>query len=224
MKVCAPVYCDPGEGCYKFASSEPTKSKDETVLGCHGHVPRNFIFECNLTCPCSRKCRNRVVQKGLNAKLAVFWTDGCRRWGVKTLQPIAKGTFVVAYHGEIVSNAEIMRRYKPHDKANSYTCSLDADWRAEAASNDDQALSIDGLMYGNVARFFNHRCEDANLLDMPVKVDFSDPRFFTVAYFAKTDIQIGEELTWVSSWFVITCFCGFELIELYCGSMQMRDL
>lgn len=201
MKVCAPVYCDQGEGCYKFASSVPTKSKDETVE-CHGHVLRNFIFECNLMCPCSRKCCNRVVQKGLNAK----------------------GTFVVAYRGEIVSNAEIMWRYKPHDKANSYTCSLDADWRAEAASNDDQALSIDGLMYGNVACFLNHRCEDANLLDMPVKVDFSDPRFFTVAYFAKTDIQIGEELTWVSSWFVITCFCGFELIELYCGSMQMRDL
>lgn len=163
---------------------------------CNGHWARKFIFECNITCLCRASCSNRLVQNGLQLHLSVFWTDG-KGWGLKTLQNIAKGQFVIEYHGEICTNAETMKRAAARPSNASYSLSLDADWRAEAASNDNTPLSKDALMYSNAGRFLNHRCEDANLVDLPVKINHSDPRLYSVAFFAIRDIDAYEELTWV---------------------------
>lgn len=40
------------------------------------------------------------------------------------------------------------------------------------------------------------RCEDANLLDMPVLIDERDKSFYHVAFFTKRPILEQEELTW----------------------------
>eukprot|EP00005_Dracoamoeba_jomungandri_P004386 CAMPEP_0174258158 /NCGR_PEP_ID=MMETSP0439-20130205/7210_1 /TAXON_ID=0 /ORGANISM="Stereomyxa ramosa, Strain Chinc5" /LENGTH=99 /DNA_ID=CAMNT_0015341565 /DNA_START=936 /DNA_END=1231 /DNA_ORIENTATION=+ len=50
--------------------------------------------------------------------------------------------------------------------------------------------NIDGTVYGNVSRFFNHS-HDPNLIFVLVRVDSFIPR---VAFFAKRDIEEGEEL------------------------------
>lgn len=195
VKVNEWKYCEPGEGCYVNELTESWDPQDGTVV-CSGHYPRKFIFECNLTCLCRGTCRNRLVQKGLSLKLNVFWT-GDRGWGLRTLETIEKGQFVVEYHAEICTNAETMRRTVMRERNGWYSLSLDADWRAEAASNDDTALNLDGVLYGNVSRFLNHRCEDSNLMDMPVRINQADPRLYHVAFFATRIIEPYEELTWV---------------------------
>lgn len=64
-------------------------------------APGNAIYECNKRCRCSSDCYNRVVQRGRRHKMCIFRTENCRGWGVKTLQRIPKGTFVMEYVGEV---------------------------------------------------------------------------------------------------------------------------
>ena len=72
----------------------------------------NPIYECNKLCLCKKTCVNRVVQNGRKHKLAIYrfdlekkyfliWTissyrtsNGCG-WGVKALETIKTGSFVV---------------------------------------------------------------------------------------------------------------------------------
>ncbi|XP_014672681.1 PREDICTED: histone-lysine N-methyltransferase SUV39H2-like [Priapulus caudatus] len=65
-------------------------------------LPRGCpVYECNKRCRCGPECPNRVVQKGPTCKLCIFRTENNRGWGVKTLQRIRKGTFVMEYVGEV---------------------------------------------------------------------------------------------------------------------------
>lgn len=59
------------------------------------------IYECNKRCKCDDKCANRVVQQGRKCKVSIFRTNNGRGWGVKTLQKMKKGTFVMEYVGEV---------------------------------------------------------------------------------------------------------------------------
>lgn len=214
VKVFDLEFCYPGEGCYVSEDNESWNPADGSDVF-KGHTPRKFIYECNITCLCHGACRNRLVQKGSQLNLAVFWT-GQRGWGLKTLDNIVKGQFVLEYHGEVCTNAETMRRATVRPSYSWFSLSLDADFRAEAASSDDTALSKDALMFGNVGRFLNHRCEDANLVDVPVKVDKSDPRLYHVAFFAVRDIAEHEELTWVSSQVQTLHHFHFLILVLHC--------
>ncbi|KAJ0076622.1 hypothetical protein Patl1_35918 [Pistacia atlantica] len=36
---------------------------------------------------------------------------------------------------------------------------------------DEEALCLDATKFGNVARFINHRCNDANLVEIPKEVE-----------------------------------------------------
>lgn len=128
--------------------------------------------------------------------MGVFWV-GERGWGVRTFHDIPMGTFVFEYVGLICSNAELLTKVEETPKLGCYTLDLNADWKTEASVTDADALCIDGETYGNVARFVNHLCEDANLIDFPVRIDNADPHIYHVAFFAKRKILALEELTWV---------------------------
>lgn len=69
------------------------------------------IYECNKRCKCGPDCPNRVVQLGRKFKLSIFRTANGRGWGVKTLQKIKKGSFVVEYVGEVVLFTVPLKRY-----------------------------------------------------------------------------------------------------------------
>ncbi len=45
---------------------------------------------------------------------------------------------------------------------------------------DDQALCLNVIVFGNIVRFLNHRCEDANLLDMLVWIETHNPHYYHV--------------------------------------------
>jgi SET domain-containing protein len=40
------------------------------------------------------------------------------------------------------------------------------------------------------------RCEDANLIDIPVQIDKNNKSMYYVAFFTEQDIRFQEELTW----------------------------
>ena len=132
----------------------------EQGYACPGHTTRVFLQECNDDCNCSRYCRNRVVQRGLCIPLQVFWS-GSKGWGVRATCPIRKGSFVFEFAGEIVTNAELMKRRASGKlgKLEAFTLALDADWKSEQVVDDKVALCIDGTNFSNVSRFLNHRYE-----------------------------------------------------------------
>ncbi|XP_076448247.1 histone-lysine N-methyltransferase SUV39H2-like [Babylonia areolata] len=152
-------------------------------------VPRGTpIYECNKRCKCGPECPNRVVQEGRKIKVCVFRTSNGRGWGVKTMQKIKKGTFVMEYVGEVITNEEAERRGKVYD-AECRTYLFDLDY-----NDGDCPFTVDAGYYGNVSHFVNHSCEP-NLVVFGVWINTLDPRLPRICLFADRDIEKGEELT-----------------------------
>lgn len=61
-----------------------------------------------------------------------------------------------------MSNGECIGHYVMH---------FDADWAFETSINSDQVLCLNGHYFGNISRFLNRRCENASLIDMPIKTN-----------------------------------------------------
>ncbi|VVB07174.1 unnamed protein product [Arabis nemorensis] len=168
------------------------KAKKEEILEpCKGHLKRKVIKECWSKCGCTKRCGNRVVQQGIHNKLQVFFTSNGRGWGLRTLERLPKGAFVCEFAGEILTITELFERNS--EKLTSPVI-LDAHWGSEELSGDDKALCLDGTHYGNISRFINHRCLDANLIEIPVHVESTD--VYHVAFFTTREINAMEELTW----------------------------
>ncbi|KAJ4892864.1 Histone-lysine N-methyltransferase SUVR4 [Raphanus sativus] len=164
---------------------------------CEGHLIRKFIKECWRKCGCDMMCGNRVVQRGIRCQLQVYFTQEGKGWGIRTLQDLPKGTFVFEYIGEILTNTELYERnIRSTSERHTYPVTLDADWGSEKDLKDEEALCLDATICGNVARFVNHRCEDANLIDIPVQIETPDRHYYHIAFFTIRDVKAMDELTW----------------------------
>jgi len=147
----------------------------------------SLIVECNANCKCDPKlCSNRVVQKQSSVPDMVVERMEDKGWGVVTLEPIEKGTFVCEYVGEIISESDAERRGIEYDAQGlSYL------WTQKT----DHAPTIDATRMGNISRFVNHSC-DPNLFACEILVESRQmahiPR---IAFFALKRIHIGQELT-----------------------------
>ncbi|XP_043722739.1 probable inactive histone-lysine N-methyltransferase SUVR2 isoform X2 [Telopea speciosissima] len=184
------VYC-------KDCPLERSKN-DDFADPCKGHLVRKFIKECWSKCGCSKRCGNRVVQRGITCNLQVFMTPEGKGWGLQTLEDLPKGTFVCEYVGEIVTNIELYDRNMQSSgkEKHTYPVLLDADWASEKVLNDEECLCLDATSYGNVARFINHRCFDANMIGIPVEVETPDHHYYHLAFFTTRNIDALDELTW----------------------------
>lgn len=152
-------------------------------------VPKGTpIYECNKRCKCGPECPNRVVQLGRKFKLSIFRTANGRGWGVKTLQKIKSGSFVVEYVGEVITDVEAENRGKYYD-AVGRTYLFDLDY-----NDGDCPFTVDAGYYGNVSHFINHSC-DPNLEVFGVWINTLDPTLPRIALFSRRDIEKGEELT-----------------------------
>ena len=98
-------------------------------------------------------------------------------WGLKSLQEIKIGTFVIEYVGELITMEEYVKRLERRVD-NWYFMSL------------DNARMIDGGRKGNLARFMNHSC-DPNCVTQKWTVN-GDTR---VGLFAIKNIDPGQEFT-----------------------------
>ncbi|XWS40235.1 hypothetical protein CRYUN_Cryun18bG0122800 [Craigia yunnanensis] len=156
--------------------------KSKRKRSCKGHLMRKFIKECWNKCGCNKKCGNRVVQRGITATLQVFSTPEGKGWGLRSVHALKKGTFVCEYVGEIVTNHELHLRNKQRTgkEEHTYPVLLDADWGSERVLKDEEALCLDATKYGNCARFINHRCTDANLVEIPVELETPDHHYYHV--------------------------------------------
>ncbi|KAK9931252.1 hypothetical protein M0R45_018536 [Rubus argutus] len=145
----------------------------------------------------SINCGNRIVQQGISAKLKVFLTPEGKGWGLRTLQDLPRGAFVCEYVGEIVTSRELRdRNMQNAGKRQTYPVLLDANWGSEGVLKDEEALCLDATVYGNVARFINHRCSDATLIQIPVEVETPDHHYYHLALFTTRNVAAMEELTW----------------------------
>ncbi|XWS36484.1 hypothetical protein CRYUN_Cryun20dG0089300 [Craigia yunnanensis] len=167
--------------------------KDDFPEPCKGHLKRKVIKECWSKCGCNKLCGNRVVQRGVNYKLQVFLTPDGKGWGLRTLEKLPKGAFICEFVGEILTISELYAR-----NIEKHTCPvlLDAYWGLKGVSKDEEALCLDATYYGNVARFINHRCLDANLIEIPVEVETPDLHYYHLAFFTTREVNALEELTW----------------------------
>ncbi|XP_022991427.1 probable inactive histone-lysine N-methyltransferase SUVR2 isoform X2 [Cucurbita maxima] len=171
---------------------------DDCLEPCKGHLERKLIKECWSKCGCSKHCGNRVVQRGITRKLQVFFTSEGKGWGLRTLEDLPKGSFVCEYAGEILTISEMYHRKVQNTKNGQHTdpVLLDAFWNKDEPFKEEKALCLDATNFGNVARFINHRCFDANLVDAAVEIETPDHHNYHLALFTTRKIDAMEELTW----------------------------
>ena len=144
-----------------------------------------FIRECNKICECLPTCGNRVVQNGSSLELCIYKTENMG-WGVKTLEGIPKGAFVIEYVGEVCSHKEIKRRSDKYGSDDTYLYNING-------GNLENPNVIDATYYGNVSRFINHSCKP-NLQMQNVLINSSESTH-RIAFFATKNIKQNEILT-----------------------------
>ncbi|KAI6181020.1 hypothetical protein M3Y98_00784000 [Aphelenchoides besseyi] len=202
------------EGCKCEGECRPSTSEDS--LGLYG--TQNYdadgrlllesnsvvpILECHENCSCSKKCGNRAAQFGLQFKVEVgkntnesalssqpFLSTNGKGIGLRALESIERGRFLIEYSGEIISAIEAKKRsmeYKSTDQQHHYIFTLN-----EHTGDECHQTFIDATKFGNLARFCNHSC-DPNLQPMILRYGRSIP---VMALFACRDIQVGDELAY----------------------------
>lgn len=87
----------------------------------------------------------------------MFWTGEGKGWGLRTLEDLPKGSFVCEYVGEVLTSSELHERnLRESNDKHSYAVLLDTEWGTRALK-EAEILCLDATVYGNVARFINHR-------------------------------------------------------------------
>lgn len=192
---------------------------------CKGHLARIFIKECWSKCGCDMQCGNRVVQWGITCNLEVFFTSEGKGWGLRTLDGLPKGAFICEYVGEVLTRSELHERTVENTKnaKHVHQVLLDASWASEGASRDEEALCLDPTFYGNVGRFVNHRCVDANLVLIPVEIENPDRHYYHLALFSAKKIEASEELTWDYGIDFNATDSTNKAFRCMCGSKYCRD-
>jgi len=131
-----------------------------------------------------------VVQRGRKVKLGIYRTSNGCGWGVKALERIKRGSFVVEYVGEIITSEQAEERGKVYDEeGRTYLFDLDFNLGVE-----DCLYTVDAANFGNVSHFINHSC-DPNLVIFNVWIDCLDPNLPRICMFASKDIAKGEQIT-----------------------------
>jgi len=147
------------------------------------------IYECNKRCACGPDCTNRVVQKGRKHKLQIYRTDNGCGWGVRAMENIKAGSFVVEYVGEVITSDEAEERGKKYD-AEGRTYLFDLDFNL----GDENLYTVDAAFYGNLSHFINHSC-DPNLNIFNVYINNLDPNMPQLCLFARREIKKGEQIS-----------------------------
>ncbi|EDW69885.2 histone-lysine N-methyltransferase ash1 [Drosophila virilis] len=132
-------------------------------------------------CPAGDKCRNQKIQRHEVAPGVERFMTADKGWGVRTKLPIAKGTYILEYVGEVVTEREFKQRMASIylNDTHHYCLHLDG------------GLVIDGQRMGSDCRFVNHSCEPNCEMQK-----WSVNGLSRMVLFAKRAIEQGEELTY----------------------------
>ena len=137
----------------------------------------NSMYIKNPMTQAAARSRPAASQPAAGGRRIQVRRSGVHGKGVFALQPIAAGTRIIEYKGEIITWPEALRRH-PHDPAEpNHTFYFHI---------DDKHV-IDANVGGNAARWINHAC------DPNCRADETDGRVFIEA---QRDISPGEELSY----------------------------
>uniref|UniRef100_A0A183EAQ4 AWS domain-containing protein n=1 Tax=Gongylonema pulchrum TaxID=637853 RepID=A0A183EAQ4_9BILA len=137
--------------CVVRCNCQPTAQEIAEGRGCSlGCINRELYTECGSRCPSDSGCANRRFQKKQYAKVETF-DAGVKGWGLRALEPIEPGRFIIEYVGEVIDSDEMKRRKKKYGKdpkhVHHYLMAL------------KNGAVIDATLRGNVSRFINHSCD-----------------------------------------------------------------
>jgi SET domain-containing protein len=161
------------------------------------------VYECNSKCSCHPKhCSNRLVQQGLFVQLQLF-KDKDKGWGLRPLHDLPRGTFICQYLGELLTSDQGHERAQTMDDKYQTSLDLVKQIRYEIThdeddideddddDDDDEPYVIDGSLYSNLGKYFNHSC-DPNMYIQNVFIESHDLHFPNLALFTRTHIKAGQ--------------------------------
>ncbi|PIC21887.1 hypothetical protein B9Z55_026564 [Caenorhabditis nigoni] len=147
---------------------------------------QRMVVECSDACGCSINCPRRQLQRGQKFGVVVYYEDDCRRFGLRALEPIEKGQFIIEYTGQILE-VEPEEIGVIEDRDTSYD--------AEFAIMDRRKV-VTAINIGNAARFMAHACTpSATFIETHSRQLVSDPLIPRISVYALKDINVGEEIT-----------------------------
>ncbi|XP_054709302.1 histone-lysine N-methyltransferase SETD2-like [Uloborus diversus] len=184
------------------------EEKENGIMGCQDEcLNRLLMIECGSRCETGDACSNKRFQKRLYAKVEPFKTDK-KGWGLRLLEDIPRGTFVIEYVGEVLSRHGFKQRVKEYarEKSNHYYF---------MALKSDEI--IDATKKGNLSRFMNHSC-NPNCETQKWTCNGE----LRIGFFAKTDLKASSELTFDYQFErygrqAQNCFCGSDSCTGYIG-------
>ncbi|KND00271.1 uncharacterized protein SPPG_04600 [Spizellomyces punctatus DAOM BR117] len=201
-----------------FVDRKPHKGKEVPVCQCE--IPSNndpacrdnclnrcMFIECSPKhCPANERCSNQRFQKRESIKeLEVVWT-AVRGHGLRTKVNIPRGSMVIEYRGEIISQDTCIERMETiyKDVENYYFL------------NYARGEVIDACRKGTEARFVNHSCEPNCHIEKWL-VDGE----YCVGLFSSEDIFAGSELTYDYRFEAFgpmqQCLCGAKSCRGFIG-------
>ncbi|GMI78381.1 hypothetical protein HRI_001507400 [Hibiscus trionum] len=175
-------------------------------LGCGDEcLNRMLNIECvQGTCPCGDLCSNQQFQKRKYAKL--MWDRfGKKGFGLRMLENISAGHFLIEYVGEVLDMQAYEARQKEYasrGQRHFYFMTLNG------------SEVIDAYVKGNLGRFINHSC-DPNCRTEKWMVNGE----ICIGLFALRDIKKGEEVTFDYNY--VRVF-GAAAKKCHCGSPHCR--
>ncbi|CRL04037.1 CLUMA_CG017153, isoform A [Clunio marinus] len=141
------------------------------------------IIECGDICACGADCINRLTQQRKTVDLCLFMTKD-RGWGLKTINDVSKGTYIIEYVGELIGEDEANQRTET-----TYLFDLN-----EGIVADNRFHTIDANVNGNLSRFINHSCEP-NSKVLYINNCQKDPKNLKLCFFANKLIPKDTEIT-----------------------------
>ncbi|KAJ7965499.1 Histone-lysine N-methyltransferase ASHH2 [Quillaja saponaria] len=175
-------------------------------LGCRDEcLNRMLNIECvQGTCPCGALCSNQQFQKRNYAEL-LWFRCGKKGYGLRSVEDISKGQFLIEYVGEVLdmhAHETRQREYALKGHKHFYFMTLNG------------SEVIDASAKGNLGRFINHSCEP-NCRTEKWMVNGE----ICIGLFAMRDIKKGEEVTFDYNYVRVL---GAAAKKCYCGAPQCR--